>query len=154
MESWLDRDDSCPVVNGYTNFRSDRKKKRKSKRGSGGILSYCRSKLVNGVSKISSFSDDILWLKLDRYFFGLTNDVYMCVAYLAPESSPYAHDVDLLQELTNEIDYYSALGSIVIVGDLNSRIGKKTRKSVSYQDRWKWFWHFSTQQCSTTRELW
>ena len=35
MESWLDRDDSCPVVNGYTNFRSDRKKKRKLKRGSG-----------------------------------------------------------------------------------------------------------------------
>ena len=103
MQSWLDRDDSCPVVNGYTNFRSDRKKKRKSKRGSGGILIYCRSKLVNGVSKISSFSDDILWLKLDRYFFGLPNDVYMCVAYLAPESSPYAHDVDLLQELTNEI---------------------------------------------------
>ena len=55
MESWLDRDDSCPVVNGYTNFCSDRKKKRKSKRGSGGILIYCRSKLVNGVSKYRAF---------------------------------------------------------------------------------------------------
>ena len=84
MESWLDKGDSCPVMNGFANFRSDRKKKRKSKRGSGGILIYCRSKLVNGVSKISSFSDDLLWLKLDRYFFGLPNDVYMCVAYLCP----------------------------------------------------------------------
>ena len=51
----------------------------------------------NGVSKTSSFSDDILWPKLDRWFFGLANDL-VCVACVSPESSPYAQDVDLLQE--------------------------------------------------------
>ena len=140
MESWLDMDDCCPGMNGYVNFRSDRKKKRKSKRSSGGFLIYCRSSLVNGVSKISSFSDDILWLKLDRFFFGLPNDVYMCIAYLVPESSPYAQDIDLLQELTNEVDYYSTLGSIAIIGDLNSRI--ETGKSISYWHRWEGIWRF------------
>jgi len=125
LESWLDTNDSCPTIDGYVNFRSDRKKKRKAKRNSGGIIIYCRSNIVKGLSKIASSSNDILWLKFDSLFFGFPNDLYLCVSYLVPESSPYAQGVDILQNLTDEVDHYAAMGSVAIIGDLNSRIGAK-----------------------------
>ena len=40
LESWLDPEDACPVINGFANFRSERKKKCKAKRNSGGLIMW------------------------------------------------------------------------------------------------------------------
>ena len=86
---------------------------------------YCRQELVKGVTKIKSSSLDMIWLKLDHGYFGLPQDLYICVAYLFPDSSPYARDTDIFKEFSNEIDFYSRLGNIAIIGDLNVRVGRK-----------------------------
>ena len=50
LESWLVPDDRCPHINGFTNFRSERKKKCKARRNSGGIIVYVPKEL----QKVSS----------------------------------------------------------------------------------------------------
>ena len=98
LESWLDPDDACPLINGFANFRSERKKKCKSKPTSGGLIIYCHQELLKGVTKIKSSYLDMIWLKLDHSYFGLPQDLYICVAYLVPDSSPYARDNDIFKE--------------------------------------------------------
>ena len=122
LESWLDHKEPCPPIENYNNFRSERKKKSKAKRNSEGMIIYCRKTLSKGIRKRKSSLQDILWLQLDRSFLGLPNDLYICVAYLPPESSVYAKNTDLFQDFSSEIDYYSTLGNVVVIGDLNARV--------------------------------
>ena len=126
----IDPDDAFPLINGFANFRSERKKKCKAKRNSWGLIIYCRQELVKGVTKIKSSSLDMIWLKLDHSYFGLPQDMYICVAYLVPDSSPYARDNDIFKEFSNEIDFSSRLGNIAIIGDLNARVGRKQELNV------------------------
>ena len=131
LESWLDPDDACPTIPGYANFRTERKKKCKARRNSGGIIIYCRKEIIKGITKFKSASQDILWLKLDRSYFGLAQDTYICVTYLVPESSEYAKKRDIFQEFQNEIEYYASLGNIAVIGDLNARVGHKQETLIS-----------------------
>ena len=131
LESWLDPEDACPKIKDYVNFRSERKKKQKAKRNSGGIIIYCHKTVSKGIRKIKSSSQDILWLELDRLYFGLPNTLYICVAYFPPDSSVYARDVDIFHDFTNEIDQYSTQGSVAIIGDLNARIGVKNESRIT-----------------------
>ena len=98
------------------------------------MIIYCRKTLSKGIRKIKSSSQDTLWLQLDRSFFGLPNDLYICVAYLPPESSVYAKNTDIFPDFTNEIDYHSTLGNVVVIGDLNARVGAKveTQMALNY----------------------
>ena len=80
LESWLDHEDPCHPIKKDINFKSERKKS-KAKRNFGGI--YCRKALFNAFHKIKTSSQDILLLQLDRAFFALPNDLYICVACLA-----------------------------------------------------------------------
>ena len=65
-------------VKGYTSFSSHRGYRHKrAKRGSGGVLILIRNEFVKGVCKEKSVSDDILWLKLKKEFFGLVKDLYI-----------------------------------------------------------------------------
>ena len=47
----------------------------------------------------------------------------MCGAYIPPYNSNYFCS-DLFDELENDIEKFSSLGSILLMGDLNSRTGK------------------------------
>ena len=125
LESWLGPHDACPNIDGYIAFRSERKKHRKAKRNSGGILVYCKQEISGGISKISTSHSDIMWLKLDRSYFGLDQDIYMCMAYIIPETSPHRDDFDIFEELNKDIEIYSSRGYVALLGDLNSRVGTK-----------------------------
>ena len=32
--------------------------------------------------------DCIIWLKFDKHFFNINNDIYLAVTYIVPENSP------------------------------------------------------------------
>ena len=71
--------------------------------------------------KNGTTSQNIMWLKVDKYFFGLQEDLYVCAIYIPPATSNYfENDTDLLE---NEISFFSAQGKILLMGDLNSRCG-------------------------------
>ena len=56
-ESWLNKNDSCPLVSGYTPFRSERKKHPKAKRNSGGVIVFIKHVIAKGVTKIACRAD-------------------------------------------------------------------------------------------------
>ena len=126
QESWLTPADKAEF-RGYHWFRSDRKKqKRKKQNPRGGIITFFKSDIQQGLTKFQSKNQDCMWVKLDRQFFGLDQDVYLCNAYIVPRNSPYFKqgDTDALSILKEEIITYSAKGKIMIIGDLNSRIAE------------------------------
>ena len=129
IESWLDPGEVVPKIDGYTSIRSDRKKNSKAKRTSGGLIIYYKNNISSGIEKIASKLNDSIWLKLDRLYFGLDKDLYICVLYIPPVSSTYFNpaisELDHFDVLSNEIECYAALGDIAIVGDLNSRVGPR-----------------------------
>ena len=132
VESWLDPKERIPRVDGYINFRSDRKKQSRAKRASGGLNVYCKSTLAGGITKCASKQNDVMWIKLDQIYFGLEKDLYICMTYIPPESSTYyeAHnsDFDHFDILSREIEHYSSLGEITLMRDLNSRIGLRNEE--------------------------
>ncbi len=84
-----------------------------------------RDPLQAGLTKLNSMNRDCLWVKLDKHFFGLDTDIYMCNAYIVPRDSPYFthQDTDVMSILRQEINKYALMGDILLIGDLNSRIG-------------------------------
>lgn len=109
---------------GYSLFYSNRKAKhKKSKRNNGGIIVFVKNSISKGVSKQHSASDDLLWLKLSKNFFNCEKDMFLCTAYLAPQTSTFFtwQDIDILDVLERETEKYSNLGFVTICGDLNSR---------------------------------
>ena len=66
---------------------------------------------------------------LDKNFFHLVNDWYLAVAYIPPENSNYMYhtlyDIDIFSKLEEDLCLYKTKGNIALLGDLNSRIGRK-----------------------------
>ena len=92
LESWLGPDDSCPNINGYTNFRSERKKKWKARRNAGGIIIYIRKSIAKGVTKIENSSEESIWMKLNKSFFWtIQRSIFMCSVRCTKELT-YLHN--------------------------------------------------------------
>ena len=80
-------------------------------------------------------SQDMVWLKLDRAYFGLPQSIYLCVAYLAPDSSSYAKNAENFKEFKNGIDHYASLGHLAVIGDLNARVGTRQEIVMSVNEQ-------------------
>ena len=132
VESWLSPNDACPKIHGYNSFRSDRMSKHKNARShSGGILIYFKNNISGGLAKLDNKHSDMLWFKLDKYFFGLERDLYMCVIYMTPETSSRDSDLDIFNVISNDIEKYALLGNVSLIGDLNSRVAG--RQPLQYE---------------------
>ena len=77
----------------------------------------------------------MVWLKLDRAYFGLPQSIYLCVAYLAPDSSSYAKNAENFKEFKNGIDHYASLGHLAVIGDLNARVGTRQETVMSANEQ-------------------
>ena len=85
-----------------------------------------RESLDDGITKMKSSDKHFIWVKLDKYVFHLNDDIYLCGTYIPPENSVYfkdENDTTVLHKLREDISIYSNLGKILIIGDLNSRVG-------------------------------
>ena len=71
-----------------------------------------------------SASENRLWFRLNKEFFGLKKDVYICACYIPPVNSTYFEDD--FSNLENEITSIPQNTNILILGDLNARTGEKT----------------------------
>lgn len=86
VETWLPTDEQVNFE-GYTTFSLYRKKNPRIKRASGGITLLVKEQLFQGVTICKCDDDRFLWWKLDRNFFGLTDDIFVCSVYLRPYTS-------------------------------------------------------------------
>lgn len=129
QESWLTTGNEIHIE-GYQYFRNDRLKNKKARRGSGGVVVFFKNTLRAGIERIKSHCFDNIWIKLDKSFFNLECDLYKCCTYLPPFISSYiqkcsniAKEIDIFDNFEREIQKYDNLGNVMIIGDLNSRIG-------------------------------
>ncbi len=127
METWCTdeearslEDDNFKVIFSNRKYRDP-----KAKRISGGVLFLIKKEIFKGVKRMISSSDDVIWLKLDRCFFNLEKDIYLCNAYLPPSGSSIFrwYNVDVCEMLELDVIRYSKMGDIIICGDLNARVG-------------------------------
>lgn len=95
-------------------MRSDRDKNGKRKQcNSGGVCILFKNELMKGITKLSCNNPDMLWIKLCKTFFGLTNDWFLCGTYIVPINSPHFHvknDSDVLDVLQSDVEMYSTQG--------------------------------------------
>ena len=84
-----------------------------------------KSNLISGITRMPSSNKHFIWVKLDSNFFGLNEDIFVSGVYLPPSNSNYYkdQDIDIIDKLRSDIIKYSSQGQIIIIGDLNSRLG-------------------------------
>ena len=99
----------------------------RAKRAGGGVIIYIKDELFKGVKLVKNAQDCIVWLTLDKIYFGFEKDIYLGIAYIVPENSPIhaLYDVDLFQTLEEDIFFFSENGDVFLTGDLNCRSGNK-----------------------------
>ncbi len=90
-ETWTSTRSNINKLHGYDKFHHYRHKGKKRGRPSGGILIYFKKALKPGISKIPQTHEDLLWIKLDKHFFGLKRHLYYCVVYVKPNSDKLAN---------------------------------------------------------------
>jgi exonuclease III len=111
-----------PQIPGYKTNCNYRKKLAKAFKASGGICVAIKETIADGVSVLEKFSSEILWLKLNKNFFGFTNDIYVGAVYVSPPGTSYtARREDIFSLCEQKLAEYSKLGDCIICGDFNSR---------------------------------
>ncbi|KAL9982422.1 hypothetical protein ACROYT_G004461 [Oculina patagonica] len=128
VETWLPTDEQVNF-DGYISFSLYRKKNPRAKRASGGITLLIKEHLYQGVKIYKCEDDKFLWWKLDRSFFGLSDDIFVCSVYLPPYTSSTQllgknnDRLDCFTTLQNQLLDFSKKGKIILCGDFNARTG-------------------------------
>ena len=83
-----------------------------------------------------SSNKHFIWVKLDSNFFGLNEDIFVSGVYLPPSNSNYykGQDIDIIDKLRFDILKYVSQGQIIIIGDLNSRLGNLQKEFLFIND--------------------
>ena len=86
----------------------------------GGICIAIQQGIEKGVHIINNKNEkEYIWLKLDREFFNLDDDIYVCFSYVSPEKNGREFGLDVLDRIVNDIVKYSTSSKCVIIRDLN-----------------------------------
>ena len=119
-ETWFDKNDDAHV-DGFEYYPLNRRKSKGPTKGGIGLF------IKNNLKEHIKLQDDIscenfLWCKLSRNYFGLNEDLYLCVVYIPPESSTREKKINMdhfshLKDITKTIHSES----IILMGDFNAR---------------------------------
>ena len=66
---------------------------------------------------------NFLWFKIEKSFLNSVKDIYVCGVYIPPCNSKY-FDLEIFDQLERDIVHFSTIGSVILMGDFNSRTGK------------------------------
>ena len=84
QETWLLPGESVNIP-GFDVFKSNRKPKKKAKKGVDGVLVAYKNIYKKGISRQPSSNEkDIIWVRLDKVFFGFDNDIFVAAGYRPP----------------------------------------------------------------------
>ena len=117
-ETKLDQTDVISVE-GYSFFSQHRKQNYIRK--SGGIGLFCKQNLAAKLSIIDTQTDYILWARLDKTLFNISEDLILGILYIPPSQSRFLND-DEFYDLETEITSMCSQSSFVcLTGDMNAR---------------------------------
>ena len=80
VETHAGSEDNISLPN-YDTYQYNRPKIAKAYKHTGGIAALVRDDISRGVNLVSS-GEFSIWLKLDKTFFNLEKDIFLCIAYL------------------------------------------------------------------------
>ena len=84
QETWSAEGDDY-LLDGYVFHNFPWKNRHKlSLRNSGGLAIFVNYRIAKGVTIIKHHEDCLVWLKLEKKFFGFTNDLYVANVYIVP----------------------------------------------------------------------
>ena len=112
--------------NGYCVKSIFRKQPKNALRNYGGISVFFKEKLKKYISIVKKDQEsNYIWVKISKKVINIGKDVYACFAHIPHEQSTYYEKLkyDILNNLYNDIVELSKNGFIVLMGDLNGRIG-------------------------------
>ena len=122
-ETWLHKSMNYDVVKKVIFYQNAIKNNLvKSGRSSGGMLVMINKEMKKGIKLVEKNTSYGIWLKLEKSFFNLDENIYICGCYTQPEDSVYAIK-DVFDTIENDISDFARLGKVVIMGDLNARTG-------------------------------
>ena len=122
-ETWQDADSPVLNIPGFKSAALPRPTRhRNALRASGGVAAYWSTKISCHVQEWKRSADGSrLWLRLKQQI-GFSRDVYLCLVYIAPESSTTRGGVcDDFTQLTAEVAEAAEQGFVLLAGDFNSR---------------------------------
>lgn len=124
LETWSSETSEVDLPN-YQHFSSLRKKQRKARRNSGGIIFYFKNELAKFIKRESSTSEDILWIRISKELFGLSRDIFIGNVYISPMYSSIHKRAEesIFDVLEQDIARFASRGYVILGGDFNSRIG-------------------------------
>ena len=103
-------------------------KHKKARRNSGGISVLTKNNIAAFIKPVLTTAEHFIWIRISKELTGYTSDTFCCCAYIPPVNSPYyeSHpDINLFDLLKDDISKFSKHGHIMVMGDLNARIGLK-----------------------------
>ena len=88
---------------------------------------HSESRRSRGVKLIDTSTNDLMWFKLDKDFFGFERNVFLCFLYILPSNSSYTlrtnFDKQIFEKLEGDIiKYHQKSGDIMLMGDVNAHI--------------------------------
>ena len=131
QESWLRHKENFSLPN-FKHFKANRKQSKKAKRGSGGIILLYNENLHKGISRQKSSDEKhTIWVKCDKGYFGLKEDLYVAAAYFPPQNSVCAVTSEtIFDKLEKDLSLYTSKGDVILLGDFNARVGIKSESTV------------------------
>ena len=89
-------------------------------------------------------SEEFVWHKMDKMFFKLKHDIFICTVYIPPQNSSRESrlNIDHFEKLQNNIYKFANKGSIILCGDFNARMETEKTGTPCEIPPSKWFEHF------------
>ena len=113
-------------VPGYHIIQNKRPQSKNAPHAFGGLAVGVKTSLIKGVTFLKSTHSEYMWFKLNKRFFGLDKDIYICNVYISPIRSSFSSQRDDIFSLVEEdILRFSTKGNCIIIGDFNARTNCK-----------------------------
>jgi exonuclease III len=104
-------------INGYTTEQVGRKISTNG-RYYGGICIAIKNNIVNGVSVLKERGEsEYVWLKLDKIFFNISEDLYVCFIYVSPDKGDKGFGIEVYERVIEKVARYSDAGKCLLIGD-------------------------------------
>ena len=80
------------------------RQKSNNNRHFGGLAILINKRIRQGVSILQNGNSEYQWIKLRKNFFNFVKDIFLCLAYIAPASSPFLlrEQVNVLENIEND----------------------------------------------------
>ena len=109
----------------YVSHSVLRPRAKNATRDHGGISILYKKYLKSFVTLLPRKETNYVWVKIDKTGLKRQKDLYACFLHIPPEHSTYFRKIeyDIFNNLYNEIESFKISGEVILIGDLNGRVG-------------------------------